>query len=303
MERVIQVPAFVINGKYNIDVAYKYREKYGNDDIYINSFFDAANGELTAKPEFLDCVKKMPYSKVSILFVVNNDASVAGRKYQESYFCQTPICYGFDDLLRLFEENVPMVRQRNAEQTTMEPLVPKECTIFFVLKALIESSFVNNKKSITLTIGSKSIKISYTFNPGNQDNREIDIKKEYFDTWGFSFDEFSCWFEKYIKKHRSTYRFSYFKGTQTLELLFNVRKATFKRYANVKDIKPLLTKTQYDIYNFVLDRGGASAQLIADEFGFKSSRAVRYHLERLIALKLLKRIGEKGSHNVIYRIY
>lgn len=296
------IPKWIIENKLNPDVAHFYIEKYGDLERYKQLFIEIIDNYVCIKAEYLDFVSRVSSNNVLITFVVSNDAPVANRRYQESYICQTPMLYAFEDLLRLYDINIPKVRQRNATRTFLEPLLPSVCAKFLILKALIESTIINGRKEIAMTISSKSLKVNYSFD-GKKNTQEIyDVKKEYFNVAGINTNNLEYDFEKYIKQHRTQYRYSFFNGVMTLEILFNIRKNTFKKYAIQTDQGKLLTKAEYDIYNFIKDRNGATLRLIADEFNYSSTRAAKYHVDKLIKLRLVKRIGLDKSHNCFYRI-
>ena len=175
------VPRWIIENKLNPDVASFYLKKYGNLDRFKQLFTETYDDQIYIKPEYLDFVTRVSSKNVLISFVVTNDASVANRRYQESYICQTPILYAYDDLVRLFNENIPKVRQRNATRTYIEPIIPLICAEFFILKALMESTMVNGNKEITMTISGKSLKVNYSFDESKNTKEMLDIRKEYFD--------------------------------------------------------------------------------------------------------------------------
>ena len=245
-------------------------------------------------------ITRVPFEKTSVSLVVVNDASVTGKRYQESYFCQTPLYYAYEDLMRLYNDKIPKVRQRNATKSSVVPIIPEICANVLVLKALIESSDINNSKSITLTIGSKSLKVNYTYNPNDTDS--LKIRDEYFNSFGINFDLIAKLYSIYEKRHRIEMRNSYYDGIMTYEILYNVRTTTFKNYYVLGDQKKLLTKAEYDIYNYIYDRGGASLKLIATEFGYKTSRAAKYHMDKLINQSLVEKVGLDKSHTCFYRI-
>ena len=295
------VPYFVIKNRLNPDVAHQYDLKYGGFKKYEDSFFEIIDGEHCIKSDYYDLVKRAPFDTVGVVFVVENDASIASRRYQETYICQTPLCYAYEDLLRLFEEKIPKVRNRNSSQAFFEPLIPKICAQYLILLALIESTMVNGQKNIALTITSKSLKMNYSHNP-NACNKEIlSIKEEYFKTFDVDIKTIIDGFNSYSKRHRTKIRLSFFNGSKTLEVLYNVRATTFKKYSIADDQIGLLTKAEYDIYTFIKDRGGASLRLIAEEFGYQSTRIVKYHVDKLIKLNLVQRVGADKSHACFYR--
>ena len=296
-----QIPYFVFEEKLNPDVPHQYEIRYGNFEEYEKAFFDITNGKHYAKQEYLDMISHVNLDKVSIGFVVENDATVAGRRYQELYFCQTPLCYAYNDYMMLFNEKIPKVRQRNDTRTSLEPLIPEVCAKFLVLNALIESVIVNGQKNITMTITSKTIKMSYTYDPKEINDEIISTKRKYFDVFGIDVNQVYKDYSEYEKQHRLKLRNSYLDGIKTYEILFNVRATTFKKYAVLDDQLGLLTKAEYDIHKFLKDRGGSSLRLISDEFGYKSPRAAKYHVDKLIKRGLVQRIGANKSHNCFYR--
>lgn len=295
------IPKWIIENRLNPDVAHFYIEKYGDLEKYKESFIEVIDKFVCVKAEYLDFVSRVSSNNVLITFAVSNDSSIANRRYQESYICQTPMLYAYEDLFRLYDINIPKVRQRNATRTFLEPLLPTCCANFLILKSLIESTMVGGKKEISLVLSSKSLKINYSFDNKRTTQTIYDVKKEYFNVIGLDTNNIEADFEKYIKQHRTQYRYSFFNGIMTLEILFNVRKSTFKKYAIQTDQGKLLTKAEYDIYNFIKDRNGATLRLIADEFNYSSTRAVKYHVDKLIKLRLAKRIGPDKSHNCFYR--
>lgn len=302
MDNICSIPAWIIENRLNIDVVHFYAEKYGNLDKYKKSFIEIDNNKVFIKSGYLDFVCKVPATDVLISFVVVNDSSVANRRYQESYVCQTPMIYAYDDLFRLFDENIPKIRQRNVTRTYLEPLISYVCAKFLILKALTEATVVNGSKEVTMTITSKSLKIHYSFDNKQIAKEVLNTRKEYFDITRVNTAEVEKEFKEYIKQHRTQYRYSYYDSAMTLEILYNVRKSTFKEYAISLDDNGLLTKSEYDLYNFIKNRGGSTIRLLADEFNFSSTRAVKYHLDKLIKLGLIKRVGVDKSHNCFYRI-
>ena len=300
--RETNIQNFIIEEKLNLEVPNQYKLKYGNLNEYVNSFIDHIGDKRYIKSEYLDLVKHVPYEKTSISFITANDASVAGRRYQEAYFCQTPLCYAYEDLLRLFNEKMPKTRIRNAVKTYLEPLVPELCAKYLILCALIESCVVNGNKSIIMSITSKSLKVSYSYNPSFVNKEVLKTKKEYFEVFGIDFDHIEDDFDKFFQEHRTKIRNAYYKGIKTLEILYNVRSSTFKMYSIASDQVGLLSKAEYDIYNFIKNRNGATLKLLANEFGYNSSRAVKYHTDKLIKSGMIQRVGISKSHNCFYRV-
>lgn len=302
MDNIYNIPEWIIENRLNPDVAHFYIEKFGNLDKYKDSFIEVHDNRVYVKSIFLDFVCRVSRESVAISFVVINDSSVANRRYQESFVCQTPMIYAYDDLFRLYDEHIPKIRQRNTTRTFLEPLIPYTCAKFLILKSLIEATPINGVKEITMTITSKSLRVNYTFDNKKDTQKTLDIKKEYFDIVMVDTSEVETDFEKYVKSHRAQYRNSYYNGTMTLEILYNVRKATFKKYAVCLDKNGLLTKAEYDLYNFIKDRGGATIRLLAEEFNYSSTRAVKYHLDKLIKKRLIQKVGKDKSHNCFYRV-
>ncbi len=133
-------------------------------------------------------------------------------------------------------------------------------------------------------------------------NKSFDLLNEDFKVMGTNIDYINKVYSDFSKIHRAQKRYSYYKGIMTNEILFNVRKTTFKKYQVCLDDGRLLSKAEYDIYNFIKDRNGASLSLIAEEFGYSFVRSALYHVNKLIQYGLVQLIGGVGSHNSIYRI-
>ena len=295
------VPSYVWENGLALEIPLRYRLKYGNYQKYVESFFEDSNGRKKPRPEYLDMISHVPSNKSDISFVTVNDASVASRRYQESYICQTPLYYAYEDLLRFFNEKIPKVRQRNATKSFFEPLIPEICAKRMILCALIEAVEFDGKKSITLTLTSKSLKVNYSFIDDNSE-RLINTRKEYFDVFNVDMKSIEKEYELYAKQHRTIIRSSFSNEMKTLEVLFNVRATTFKKYMVVADDMGLLSKSEYDIYNLIKNRGGSSLKLLTDELGYNSSRAAKYHVDKLIRLNLIQRVGLNKSHNCFYKI-
>ena len=295
------IPTWVIDHHINLDVALLYSAKYGNLDYFKSAFLNAGDVGIAIKDIFRDYAQKVDVSDTLISFAIINDASVANRRYHESYVCQTPMLYAYEDLTKLYQDKIPKVRQRNAIRTYLEPLIPYECANYLILKALIEATKRHGSKQISFSITSKSIRVNYSYDESSISQSMIDIKKEYFALAGIDYVAIEKAFDDYIRRHRAQFRYSYFNGMMTLEVLYNVRKNTFKKYAVSLDNGRLLTKAEYDILNFVRDRGGATLKLIAEEFNYGSTRAVKYHMDKLIQLNLAQRVGANKSHDCFYR--
>ena len=295
------IPTFVIENKFNNEVPYQYFVKYGNNSKYENDLFEKNDSKYFIKPAFIDLVTRVSHENASISFNIVNDASVAGRRFQETYICETPLCYTYDNLIELFDEKIPKVRQRNSPNTYLEPIISNICAKYMILCALIESVFIKEKKQISFTITSKSIKINYSYDSNIITTNFLEIKKDYFKAFGLELAKLENDFNSYVKQHRINIRSSYDNGMKTIEIMFNVRSMVLKKYSIIDDEIGLLTKSEYDIYNFIKGRNGASLKLIADEFGYNSSRSAKYHMDKLKAKGLVERVGMNKSHNCYYR--
>lgn len=297
----LEIPSFVVEKGLNVDVTRQYRLVFGGYNEYKSSFFIETEGGLCVKDGYLDYVARVPFEKAGITFDIRNDASVTGRRYLESYICQTPLCYAYEDLLALFSKKIPKVRQRNASRTFLEPLLPEVCAKYLILVALLESDYVQGRKTISLHLQRKSLSVSYSAGIGNVEPKEMMLKKTYFKAFGIDVDGIQDDFDSYAKLHRTKIRQTRSDGLKTLEIAFNARAITFKKYSLLDDRDMPLSKVECDIYQFLKERGGASLGLVAGEFGYKSPRAAKYHIDKLIALNLVQMVGESKSHRCFYR--
>ena len=295
------IPSFVLDMGLNVDVPRQYRLKYGGYEEYKSSFFDEVNGELRVKAQYLDLLTRVPFEKTGITFALSNDASVAARRYHESYICQTPLCYAYEDLLALFLGKIPMVRQRNASRTFLQPLLPEACAKYLILTSLLEANAVKGRKAISLHLKRESLRVSYTYDPEEGDPEALSVRKAYFEAFGINLESIRSDFDTYAKNHRTKIRHSYFNGMKTLEILFNVRANASKKYSIASDLAKPLPKAECDIYEFLKERGGASLGLITEEFGYNSPRAAKYHVDKLISLNLVQMVGVSRSHGCFYR--
>ncbi len=293
---------FFVNEKLNVDVANQFFEKYGNYDLYEKLFFTKKGDKLIAKNDFADFISRVPIDKVLVYFLVEGNARTAGRRYQETFICQTPMNYAYEDLVRLYDENIPKIRNRNATRARLEPLIPVECAKYLIIKALTESTMVNGRKEILFAITDKSIKVSFTSNDNIYKNEERLIKKEYFDIMGIDTESILDNFKLYSSKHRIQNEFSYHHGIMNYELFFDMHKNLCKKYMRIIANNRVLTKSESDIYDCIQKNGGVSIQQIADEFGYASNRTAKYHVDKLIKMGTVERVGPPKSHYCFYRI-